>query len=240
MPDGEDSLGLEDLFGLEEGFSEELAVVGDVSVHVVHHEWLAQAVLVVGERHGFEVEGHGGAGLNISNFVPSAGGVGVDVEETGDGGLVLGEVNIIGVTLPLLVVVDHVVGLGGEETLDLLVSEELVEDPHLIDGGLHALVSDATGGHEREEGEVEFPEKSLVHHDEGEGGVGDQRTGPAVVGSVKTAVDLVEVIAGSDSPLPELASEQVVGVLEVVGVPVGLGLNWSARITRTDSTPLAP
>ena len=240
MPDGEDSLGLEDLFGLVESLSEELAVVGDVSVHVVHHEGLAQAVLVVSEGHGFEVESHGGTGLDVANFVPSAGGVGINIEEASDGGLILGEIHIIGVGLPLLVVVDHVIGLRGEESLDLLVGEQLIEDPDLVDGGLHAFVSDARSGDQCEESKVELPEGCLASHHEGESGVGDKRSGPAVVGSVKATVDLVEVVAGSHSPLPELTLEQVVGVLEVVGVSIGLGLNLSARVTRTASTPLAP
>ncbi len=77
MPWDEDSLSLEGVLSLDDGFCEHLAVVGDGSKHVVDQEWLSEVVLVVRVGHGFEVQGHGGSALNIAEFVHTSGGAAV-------------------------------------------------------------------------------------------------------------------------------------------------------------------
>ena len=72
------------------------------------------------------MEGHEGAGLNIAELEAPGRRVGVGVEELGDGGAVLGELSAIAALIPLLVVVEDVVGGGGEELVELLVLEDLI------------------------------------------------------------------------------------------------------------------
>ena len=47
MPEDENALGLEVLFGLDNVFGVKLAVDEDLSPHVVHHEGLREVELVV-------------------------------------------------------------------------------------------------------------------------------------------------------------------------------------------------
>ena len=143
MPEDEDSLGLEDILCLNQVLNGVLTVVSDLSPQVVDEEGLGEVVFIVGEGHGLEVEGHQGAGLNIAELEAPGGGVGVGVEELGNGSAVLGEVCAIAALIPLLIVVEDVVGGGGEELVELLILEDLIEDPDLIDGGLGTLISDA-------------------------------------------------------------------------------------------------
>lgn len=222
MPENENSLRLKGLLSLDDVLSEVLAVVGNLSPEVVNKERLSEVVFIVGEGHCLEVKSHGGAALNIAELVATSGGVGISVEELGHGGAVLGEISILAAIVPFLIVVDHVVGLGGEELGELLVLEDLIEDVDLVDGRLGALISDASEGGEGEETEVDLPDEGLVEHKEGEAGVGNEGAGPAVVGSVKASVDLIQVISSAHSPLPEIILENVVGVSELVGVALGL------------------
>ena len=222
VPEDEDSLGLEDIFCLNQVLNGVLAVVGDFGPQVVDEEGLGEVVFIVGEGHGFEVEGHEGAGLNIAELEAPGRRVGVGVEELGDGGAVLGEVSAIAALIPLLVVVEDVVGGGGEELVELLVLEDLIEDPDLIDGGLSTLVSDARSGNEREEDKVDLPDQGLVEHQEGKAGVGEEGAGPTVVHSVEASADLIEVVNSASSPLPEVVSEEIVAELILLGISLSL------------------
>lgn len=223
MPKNEDSLGLESVLGLDQVLNEVLSVVGNLRPHIIDEEGLSEVVFIVGEWHGLEVHGHQGSALDIADLVLAGGGVRVDVEELGSGGSVLREIGGVAALVPLLVVVDHVVGLGSEELGELLVLEDGVEHVDLVDGGLSALVSYAGEGGEGEEGKVDLPDEGLVEHQEAEAGVGDEGAGPAVVGSVEALVDLIDVVSSAHSPLPEVVVEDVVSVAELAGVALGLG-----------------
>jgi len=61
VPADEDVLALEDVLVVHDLLGEDLAVVGDLSPHVIDQVWLSEVVFVVGVGHGFEVEGHGSA-----------------------------------------------------------------------------------------------------------------------------------------------------------------------------------
>ena len=156
-------------------------------------------------------------------MIASGGSVAVGIEEFSHGCAVLWEVNVVTARVPLLIVIDHVVGLGCEKLCELFVLEDLIKNPHLIDGGLCALISDSSESGEGEEAEVHFPNESLVEHQESESSVCNHGAGPAVVGSVQAGIDLVEVIRCAHSPLPEVVLEDVVAVSELVGVALGLG-----------------
>jgi hypothetical protein len=69
---------------------------------------------------------------------------------------------------------------------------------------------------------VKLPDEGLVEHKESESSVCNKCAGPAVINSVQTRVDLVEVVSSAHSPLPEVILEDVVAVLELVGVALGL------------------
>ena len=222
MPEDEDSLGLEDIFCLNQVLNGVLTVVSDLSPQVVDEEGLGEVVFIVGERHGLEVEGHQGAGLNIAKLEAPGGGVCVGVEELGNGGAVLGEVSAIAALIPLLIIVEDVVGGGGEELVELLVLEDLIENPDLIDGRLGTLISDAGSGNEREEDKVDLPDQGLVEHQESKAGIGEERAGPTVVHSVEARADLIEVVNSASSPLPEVVSEEVVAELILLGISLGL------------------
>ena len=127
------------------------------------------------------MEGHGGSSFNISELVLTGCGVAVAVEELGNWGFVLWEVWVFSALVPLLIVVDHVVGLWGEQLAQLLVLEDVVEDPDLIDGWLSTSVSDSGSSCEGEEEEMDFPNESLVEHEEAEGSVGNEGSSPAII-----------------------------------------------------------
>jgi len=222
VPDDEDSLRLEDVLSSDEVLGEVFSVVADFSPHVVDHEGLGEVVLVVGEGHGLEVEGHSSSAFEISELVHAGGGVHVGVEELGHVSSVLGEVGVVEALVPGLVEVDNVVRAGVEEGSELLVSKDLVEDVNFIDSRLSSLVSNSSSEGERSGSEVDFPDKSLRSHHEGEGGVTEEASSPSVVGSAEVLADLVEVIRSPHSPFEVIVSEDVVGVLELGGVVVGL------------------
>ncbi len=195
-----------------------LAVVSDLSPHVVDEEGLGEVVFIVGERHGLEVEGHHGTRFDVAELVATGRGVAISVEVLGNGGAVLGEVRVLATGIPLLIVVNNVVGGRGEKLVELLVLEDLVKNPNLVNGGLSTLVSDSSESGHCEEGKVKLPDEGLVEHQEGESSVSNQGAGPAVIDSVKARVDLVEVVSGTHSPLPEVILEDVVAVGELVRV----------------------
>jgi len=100
VPDDEDSLGLKDILSSSEVFGEVFSVVADFSPHVVDHEGFGEVVLVVRERHGLEVESHGGSALEITELVSAGGSVHVGVEELGNVSSVLREVGVIKTGVP--------------------------------------------------------------------------------------------------------------------------------------------
>jgi len=104
------------------------------------------------------------------------------------------------------------------------VGKDLIEHPHLIDRGFGALVPDASESGQPHEEQVDLPDERLVEHHEAESTVGEQRSSPAVVGTVESRPDLIEVISGSQSPLPVVVLENVVAVSELARVPLRLGL----------------
>lgn len=169
------------------------------------------------------MQGHSRPRLNVAELEPSGRRVRVSVEELSHGSAVLGEVGAVAAAVPLLVVVDNVVGGGREELADTLVLEDLVEDPDLVDGRLGALVADAREGSEGEEAELDLPDEGLVEHEERETGPGHHRAGPAVVRTAEVRVDLVQVVRSAHPPLPEVVLEDVVAVVELVGVALSLG-----------------
>ena len=230
VPEDEDSLGLEDILSLNEMLNRVLSIVSDLGPHVVDEEGLGEVVFIVGEGHGLEVEGHHGAGLNIAELVATGGRVAVGVEELGDGGAVLGEVWVLAALIPLLIVIEDVIGGRGEKLVELLILEDLIEDPDLIDGGLSTLISDAGSGHKREKEEMDLPNGCLVEHQEGEAGIGEQSAGPTVIYSVEAGANLIEVINSAGSPLPEVVSEEVVAVLILVGVSLSLSGLWAGSV----------
>lgn len=169
------------------------------------------------------MHGHRGARFHVSNFVAAHGRVAVSVEELRSGGAVLGEVGVRVTSLPLLVVVNNVVGLWREVLLDSFIREEGVEHPDLVDGWLGALVSNAGVEGNSTGDQVHLPQERLVEHHEGEAHPGGEAAGPRVVGAVQTAADLVNVVGGTEAPLEVVVFEDVVRVLELGGVTVRLG-----------------
>ena len=68
---------------------------------------------------------------------------------------------------------------------------------------------------------MDLPDQGLVEHQEGKAGIGKESASPTVVHSVQTSTDLVKVVDSAGSPLPEVVSEEVVAVLEFVGISLG-------------------
>ncbi len=222
MPADEDPLCLENILSLSEVLNEVVSIMGDLRPHVVDVEGLREVIFVVREGHRLEVEGHHCASLDIADFVEAGCRVHVSVEVLGNASAVLGEVRVCTALIPLLIVVNNVVVIGREEFLELLILEDLVEHPYLVHHRLHTLVSDASQCHHREEGEVDFPEKSLVEHHETKSGVGGESSGPAVVHAVEATPDLVQIISGLHAEFPHIVFEDVVSPSELARVTLCL------------------
>lgn len=222
MPEHEDALGLEVLLGLDEVLDVVVAVVGDLGPHVVDHEGLGEVKLVVGVGHGLEVDGHRCAGLHIADLVAARGRRHVCVEELGGRRAVLGEVGVRETCLPLLVEVDHVEGLWGEEAGDFLVLKNGVEEPDLVEGRLGALVANAGVEGDRGGEQVQLPDGRLREHHEGEPDPAGEHAGPRVVRAVHAGADLENVVGSAETPLEVIVSEDGVAILEFLGVAVGL------------------
>ena len=214
MPWNEDSLGLEDILGLDNGLGEGLSVVDNLSVHIIDKIWLGEVVLAVGVWHCLEVQGHHGTRFNISELVHTSGSVAVSIEEFGRGSSIFWEVWAASSLVELLIEINNVIGLWGEEFTQLLVGEDGVENVDLINGWLSSLISDSSEGSEGEEGEMDLPDEGLGGHQEGEGGVADEASGPSIVGSVESSSDLVEIVSGSQSHLPVIIFENVGAIFE--------------------------
>ena len=221
MPWNENSLGLEGLGLGDEGLSEDVALVGHLGLHVVDQVRLREVVFVVRVWHRLEGQGHGGARLDVAELVHARGRIAVNVEELRNSGLILWEL-LVAARVELLIIVNNVVGLWGEQGADLLVLENGVENQDLVHGWLGSLVSDSGERGHREESEVDFPDQGLRHHHEAEPAVSNQAPGPAVIRSVQPGSSLPQVVTGAHSPLIFHGLEDIVAVFEVVGVAVGL------------------
>lgn len=212
-------------------FDHVLSVVVDFSPEVIDHEGLSEVVFIVGERHGLKMECHSCSTLEISELVFTSGCVAIGVEELSHGSSVFREVWVFSSVVPFLIVVDNVISLWGEELVDLFVLEDGVQDPNFIDSGFSTSVSDSCSCYECEESEVDFPDECLVEHQEAETGVTNEGSSPAVIGSVKSLVDLIDIISCSHSPFPEVILEEVVAVVELVRVSLSLSLRNEKWVT---------
>lgn len=222
MPENENALCLEVLLSLDDVFNVVLAVVLNLSPHVVHHKGLSEVILVVGVGHSLEVHGHSGARLNITDFVVSDSGVHVRVKELGNVGSVLGEIGVGKTGLPLLVVVDHVVGAWGEKTADFLILENGVQEPDLINVWLSTLISDSSVQSDGAANKVNFPDRCLREHHEGKTDPGGEASGPGIVAAVETGSNLIDIVGSTEAPLQVVVSKDVIAVLELGRVTVGL------------------
>ena len=249
VPDNEDRLGLEGLFSLDDMLSEILAVVGNLSPHVVYKEWLTEVIFVVRERHSLEVKSHGGTALDITKLIATGGRVAVGVKELSNVLTVLGEERIASVSLPLLIKVHHVVGVRGEKTSELLVGEDLIENVNFINSRLLTPISDASSSNTDSAEQVEFPNGSVSEHHEGGTTPGDKAAGPHVVGSVKTGANLVEIVTSAHSPFPVVGVDHVSNIVELgwISHSFGLMIRWiSTALLEVDfkvltgSAPLGP
>jgi len=225
--DHEDALGLERVLSLFNGHGEVLSVVGHFGPHVVHEEWLGEVVFVVRVGHRLEVESHHGSALDVAELVAASRGVAVRVEELGHGSAVLWEVWVVQARVPLLVVVNNVVGLRGEELAKLFVGEHCVQNHNFVHGWLSSLVPDASSGDHGEGKEVDFPEEGVVEHQERSRSPGTEASGPGVVGSVDAETNLVEVVRSTHSVLPVVVVEDVARVSELRRVALCLWSDWS-------------
>ena len=84
VPEDKDFLALQGVLRLVDMLGEVLAVVGDLSPHVIDKERLREVVFVIRIRHGLEVERHGRTALHVSNLILSNCRVAVGVEELGE------------------------------------------------------------------------------------------------------------------------------------------------------------
>lgn len=218
MPWNKDSLGLEGVLSLHNVLGEYLTLVSNISVHVVDEEWLGKVVLVVGVWHGFEVEGHHGAGLNITKFVHTSGRAGVGIEELGSGGKILWEVWVGSASVEFLIEVNNVISLWGEESLKVFVGEDGIENVDLINGWLSTFISDSSEGGHSEEGEMNFPDEGMWSHQESESRVANEASGPSIVGSIESSTNLVEPVGSSHSVLPVVVLEDIIAVSKVVWI----------------------
>ena len=143
MPWDEGSLGLEGVLSFADSLGENLSVVGNFGIHIVNQEWLSECIFVISVWHGLEVKSHHGSGFNITEFVHTSGSVGVGIEELSRGGLILWEVWVGSTLVPLLIKVNNMVSLWGEESTKLLVSKDSIKDINLINSWLSTLVSNS-------------------------------------------------------------------------------------------------
>ena len=221
VPENEDFFALEDVFVVDDLFSEDISVVRDLSPHVIDKEWLSEIVFVVWVWHSLKVKSHHGSWLNISDLVAASGGVHIRVEVASNWLAVLWEERVVKTLVEFLIKIDNVVGLWSEEFTKFLIGEKSVEKEDLINGWLSSFVSNASGSDNGGEGEVEFPDHGIWHHVEGESSISKERSSPSVVWSVKSVSNLIEIVTCSLSPLPVVIGEDVSLVLELSWISLG-------------------
>ena len=222
MPRNEDALSLQSVLCSHDRLREHLSVVADVCVHIVDQEWLREVVLVIGERHRLEAQCHSGSRLNITELIQTCGRVRVSVEKLSGSCLILWEVRVRSALIPLLVVIDNVVGCWGEELVELVVREDGVKNVDLVNCWLSALISDSSKQGQSSNEEVELPDQSLGGHAPAECRIAQQSSSPPVIGSVESACNLVQIISSPHSPLPVVVLEDVVAVVELLWVTLCL------------------
>jgi len=69
---------------------------------------------------------------------------------------------------------------------------------------------------------VDFPDRGLCEHHKRESSVGQEASGPAIVGAVESARDLVQIICASCFPFDEVVLENVVAISKCIRVAIGL------------------
>lgn len=179
------------------------------------------------------MKSHRGSALDIANLEHAGSRVGVGVEELCGLGSHLWEVWVASAGVPLLVVVDNVIGLWGKQLSNSLVGEQSIENVHLVHGWLGTLVSDSSQKSQGSDDEVDLPDESLRSHQEAEGSPAEESACPAIVGSVKSASDLIEIVGSSHSELPVVSLENIAAIRELVWV--SLGLSWLESVGSSDS-----
>ena len=189
-------------------------------------------VFVVGEGHRLEVQSHGGSALDVADLVQAGGRVRVGVEELGGLGSHLWEVWVGSAGVPLLIVVDNVVGLWSKQFSDSLVGEDGIENVDLVDGWLGSLVSDSSEQSQSSDDEVDLPDEGLRSHQEAEGSPSEESARPAVVGSVQSGSDLIEIVGGSHPQLPVVSLENIAAIRELVWV--SLSLSWLEAVSSSN------
>ena len=174
VPKYKDALASQGVLCLDDVFSEVLAVVTNLSPHIVDKEWLREVVFVVRVGHGLEVKSHGSAALDITDLEATSCRVRVDVEEASNFLTVLREERVIQALLPLLVEVHDMVGLRAEQSAKSLIGKKLVKDIDFVNSGLSALVSDAGSSDKSSGNEMNLPQRSMGKHHEAEAAISEQ------------------------------------------------------------------
>lgn len=172
------------------------------------------------------MKSHSCTAFHIAKLVSACWGVAINIEEFSNGGLVLRKVRVVIALIPFLIIINNVVSLWREERSDFLVLKDGIKNPDLIDGRLGTSVSDSCCGYESEKSKVHFPDESLVHHQEAECSVGNKSSGPAIIWSVESAVDLIQIVSSSHSEFPHVVFEQVVAVGELIGISFSFSLEY--------------
>jgi len=171
VPWDKNTLCSESIFSSGNVLGEYFTIVSDMSLKVVDKEWLSEVILVVSVWHGFEIKSHWSTWFNISDFVGAGGGVGVSVEEFSGNVIVLWEEWILSSFVPLLIVIDDMVGFWSEESVQFLVGEDGIKEIDLINGWLSTLISNSSGKGKSSNEEMDFPNESLWSHQETESGI---------------------------------------------------------------------
>jgi len=117
-----------------------------------------------------------------------------------------------------------VVSFGAEKTAELLVGEESIENVNLIDRGLSTLISDTGSSNHSGSNEMNFPERSMSEHHEGEACICNQRACMHVVGAVNTGANLVKHITSAHAPFPVIGVDHVSHIVELGWVTFGFVL----------------
>jgi len=76
---------------------------------------------------------------------------------------------------------------------------------------------------------VDFPYGRLCEHHKRESSVSQQASGPAIVGAVESAPDLVQIISSSCFPFDEVVLENVVAIGKGIRVAIGLQVLRAVR-----------
>ena len=167
------------------------SLVINLCPHIVHHEWLSEVVFIVWEWHCFEMKSHHCSCLNISKLVFTSSGVWVYIEEFSHRCSVFREIWVIESLIPLLIVINDMISFRSEQFIELFILKDLIKNPNLVHCWLCSLVSNSCKSGQCEKTEVNFPNEGLVQHQKCEWSIANQGSGPAIVWSVQSIVDLI-------------------------------------------------